>query len=205
MFIKLLFKHIFPFSLSRMNFTNARDFMVANKRPFMHLMILVDEVTLHYKYVAAVENHNSKIIQNINFPDSGFDLMTPYHADSLIGASRMVSHKVNKVDLGVRCSAVLHDSAGNSFNTGYYLYPRSSISKSSIRLANSVGIIDAGYRGPICAMVDVVYGDECFLTAYEKMFQICAPTLVPIIAEVVCDLGEMTSRGEGGFGSTNNV
>ena len=37
---------------------------------------------------------------------------------------------------------------------GYYLYPRSSIVKTGLRLANSVGIIDAGYRGEIIAVVD---------------------------------------------------
>ena len=35
----------------------------------------------------------------------------------------------------------------NNNYLSYYLYPRSSISKLNIRLANSVGIIDSGYRG----------------------------------------------------------
>lgn len=187
-----------------MNFTNACEFMVRNKRPFMHLRILVEDIALLEKYDTTIKNHNLKTIQNIDFPDSGFDLMTPFSSSNTVaGSHKLVNYKVNKLELGVKCAALLHDVDGNSFNTGYYLYPRSSISKSCIRLANSVGIIDAGYRGQICAMVDVVYGDECYLNAYEKMFQICAPSLVPIIAELVDDLGEATTRGEGGFGSTN--
>jgi dUTP pyrophosphatase len=36
-------------------------------------------------------------------------------------------------------------------NVSYYLYPRSSISKTQFILQNNVGIIDAGYRGHIIA------------------------------------------------------
>ena len=36
-------------------------------------------------------------------------------------------------------------------NCSYYLYPRSSISKTPLRMSNSTGIIDAGYRGEIIA------------------------------------------------------
>ena len=38
--------------------------------------------------------------------------------------------------------------------TSYMLVPRSSISKTPLRMANSIGIIDAGYRGEIMAAVD---------------------------------------------------
>ena len=36
----------------------------------------------------------------------------------------------------------------------YYLFPRSSIYKTRYRLANSVGIIDCGYRGNLMAAMD---------------------------------------------------
>lgn len=185
------------------NFTYLCDVMRQNKRPFMQLRVLVEDIDLRSKYETHINAHNQKIIKTIEFPDSGFDLITPYLETNNVGASHMVCHRVNKLDFRVKCSAVLYDSAGNEVNTGYYLYPRSSISKLCIRLANSVGIIDAGYRGNICAMVDVVYADACFLDPYEKLFQICAPGLVPIVVELVNDLGVETVRGEGGFGSTN--
>jgi dUTPase len=44
------------------------------------------------------------------------------------------------------------DLTDNTF-TSYYLYPRSSLSKTSFQLANSVGVIDAGYRGNLMAKV----------------------------------------------------
>ena len=36
----------------------------------------------------------------------------------------------------------------------YYLFPRSSISKTPLRMANSIGLIDGGYRGEIMAVCD---------------------------------------------------
>ena len=186
---------------------NPIDEMLQAQRPFMVLQLLVEDKNLLDIYKKSVVNHNNKILQTIKFPDAGFDLFVPFcHVvNTGVGSHRFVCSKVNKLDMGVKCSALLYDRNGNSVNTGYYLYPRSSISKSCIRLANSVGIIDAGYRGPMIAMVDVVYGDECFLNAYDKMFQICAPGLVPIIVELIDMFEEKTERGEGGFGSTNHI
>lgn len=95
---------------------------------------------------------------------------------------------------------------------GYYLYPRSSIVKTSIRLANSVGIIDSGYRGEIMAVVDkhdtsndwkTVLNRDC--KQYDRLFQICAGDLKPFRVEIVeseCELSCVTERGDGGFGST---
>jgi len=100
---------------------------------------------------------------------------------------------------------------------GYYLYPRSSISKTRMRIANSVGIIDAGYRGDIIAAVDTigVFGSSdiwhvwketlMHIKKYDRYFQICAPDLSPFIVHIVdneSELGEPTARGVGGFGST---
>lgn len=101
-----------------------------------------------------------------------------------------------------------------SYNTGFYMYPRSSLSKTQLRLANSVGIIDSGYRGNLTGMFDVVNinkenrnntNADYIGKAYERYVQICAPGLVPIIVKIVKslkELGDITQRGEGGFGST---
>ena len=88
---------------------------------------------------------------------------------------------------------------------GYFgaIYPRSSIKNYDLRLSNSVGILDSGYRGEIIAAFDFktdsrtarVYrnGDKCcqlIIQKYEK--------IIPIEAG---ELSE-TERGTGGFGST---
>ena len=92
---------------------------------------------------------------------------------------------------------------GKRFNTGFYMYPRSSLSKTPLRLANSVGIIDAGYRGHLIGVFDAT--KNVGVCEYDRLVQICAPGLIPIYVEVVDSedmLGEMTRRGDGGFGST---
>jgi dUTPase len=101
--------------------------------------------------------------------------------------------------------------------TGLYLYPRSSISKTRMRLANSVGIIDAGYRGDIIAAVDTIglFGSNDIwhvwketlspIQKYDRYFQLCAPDLSAFIVHIVeteAELGAPTTRGAGGFGST---
>ena len=116
----------------------------------------------------------------------------------------------------ISCSAQIVETSQNqnqnretsSYNTGYYMYPRSSISKTNLRLANSTGIIDSGYRGHLIGMFDLVNlseNDEYVVNRYDKLLQICAPGLVPIVVEVVNtieELGSETERGAGGFGST---
>jgi len=95
----------------------------------------------------------------------------------------------------------------------YYLYPRSSIYKTPLMLANSVGIIDSGYRGWICSAmrflprkIDEEIGGvfSYHVDPYTKLTQICHPNLLPFLVELVDDESvlESTTRGEGGFGST---
>ena len=100
---------------------------------------------------------------------------------------------------------------------GFYLYPRSSISKTRMRLANSVGIIDAGYRGDLIAAVDTIglFGSSDIwhiwketlspIKKYDRYFQVCAPDLSPFLVHIVeteGDLSPPTERGHGGFGSS---
>lgn len=100
---------------------------------------------------------------------------------------------------------------------GFYLYPRSRISKTRMRLSNSVGIIDAGYRGDLIAAVDTIglFGSSDIwhiwketlspVKKYDRYFQVCAPDLSPFLVHIVeteGDLSPPTERGHGGFGSS---
>ena len=89
----------------------------------------------------------------------------------------------------------------NLDNKAYYLFPRSSISKTPIRLANSIGLIDGGYRGELVGMVDNIYSEDYHVKSGERYFQLVAVDSSPIEFELVEELSE-SSRGEGGFGST---
>lgn len=166
---------------------------------YMYLKIFIDsdDNQLVNRYIQAINDHNLKMINNIYHIDAGFDLFSPSHF-------RFTSNNVNKLDYQVICSALMV-GVDRSFNTGFYMYPRSSISKSHLRLANNVGIIDAGYRGHLMGMFDVIYINEIDVNKFDRHLQICAPGLIPIVVQLVSsreELGEETARGAGGFGST---
>ena len=193
----------------------------------MVLKLFVDSYDNNLKnmYYAAADKHNNKLLNNSEHIDAGFDLFAPGNEEGyeqeiygeqlrFFGIGWDDKNPVNKLDLKVCCSARMFTDSGKNFNTGYYMYPRSSLSKTQLRLANSVGIIDAGYRGHLMGMFDVVNipqdGDDdreadYFGNKFDRYLQICAPGLVPIVVEIVNssnELGEETERGAGGFGST---
>ena len=75
--------------------------------------------------------------------------------------------------------------------------------KTPLILANSMGLIDAGYRGEL---MGVFYNTSEFpftITKGSRLLQICSATLMPVTFELTDTLSE-TSRGEGGYGSTGN-
>jgi len=192
----------------------------------LKLYVDVNDINLIDKYRDAAINHNNKILNNPYHIDAGFDLFAPGAQDSrddnshdpsvlrFYGPGWENQNPVNKLNLRVSCSARIFTDTGKNFNTGYYMHPRSSLSKTALRLANSTGIIDAGYRGHLMGMFDVVnipdnLSDsreaDYFGQKFDRYLQICAPGLVPIIVEIVDsreELGEETARGGGGFGST---
>jgi dUTP pyrophosphatase len=122
--------------------------------------------------------------------DAGFDLFS--EATAAAGTTRIQQQVV----------AAFWDSSLEIFRA-YWMLPRSSISRTPLRLANSVGLIDAGYRGPIMAAVDGMYS----VTENERLFQLASPDLLPWDQVVVVDTipGGSTMRGTGGFGSTGVV
>ena len=83
----------------------------------------------------------------------------------------------------------------------YYLFPRSSISKTPLRMANSIGLIDGGYRGEIMAVCDNIKKENYTVQKGQRLFQLVATDSSAIEYEIVEEL-EMTTRGTGGFGST---
>ncbi len=154
------------------------------------LHILPDEsVKELYEELARV--HNLEVETNL-YANSGFDLPLADNLDNVMIVG------VHKEDYRIKCAMYGETQTPSAF----YLYPRSSISKTPLRLANSVGIIDRGYRGNICAMFDV---KETYIVSKGARFvQICEPSLEPFKVVIVSELNQ-TLRGEGGFGSTGQV
>lgn len=169
----------------------------------MVLNLFVEEGNdiLKNAYLFAAQKHNLSLLQEPHFFNAGFDLFLPEY-------QMFTKLMVNKTSFNVKCSAQLVNlltDNNKQFYTGYYMYPRSSLSKTLLRLANNTGIIDAGYRGPLIGMFDCLTNDEYEVSGFTRLLQICAPGLVPIyvrVIDLIADLGPNTSRGEGGFGST---
>jgi dUTP pyrophosphatase len=126
--------------------------------------------------------------------DAGFDLFTNQK-------TVFESNLPTKLTFGVR--AAYYDVRLAIFRA-YWMLPRSSISKTPLRLANSVGLIDAGYRGPLIAALDC-HTDRYELEINQKFCQLSRPDLLPWddIRIVEAIPGGTTLRGEGGFGSTD--
>jgi dUTP pyrophosphatase len=140
-------------------------------------------------YLKHIETHNEQV--NSSHPNAGFDLFNPQFISS------------NQIILKIDTEIVASMIDENDNNCCFYLYPRSSIYKTNLRLANSVGIIDSGYRGRIIGMFDK--DDECSIVEqYSRLMQICSGDLKPFMV-VICDSTEelgSSNRGIGGFGST---
>lgn len=81
------------------------------------------------------------------------------------------------------------------------LFPRSSISKTSHSLRNSVGVIDSGYRGEIKLRMSVPSGK--LYEIGDKIGQLIILEMPILEIEEVDEL-EDSARNEGGFGSTGN-
>jgi dUTP pyrophosphatase len=118
--------------------------------------------------------------------DAGLDLYVL--EDQIIRAGETA-----KVKLGISCESI--------DGKGYFLFPRSSISKTPLRLANSIGLIDGGYRGEIMAVCDNIKDFEFKINKGDRLFQLVAANLSSIDFKIVNELS-VTDRGSGGFGST---
>jgi dUTP pyrophosphatase len=127
-------------------------------------------------------------------------------------------------DAGMDLTAVTmeYDNHGNiSYGTGLaveipkgyvgLIFPRSSVSKTQLALANSVGVIDSGYRGElICKFKPTLMlcdeGSEPEESVIYKEGERVAQLMIIPHPEVEFEESEeleKTERGNGGFGSTN--
>jgi dUTP pyrophosphatase len=144
-------------------------------------------------YKGHVEKHNQSIL-NDPFPNAGFDLFVPETTTVQSTNSTMIS-------MNVKCEMLDHYRKPS----GFYMFARSSISKTPLMLANHTGVIDSGYRGFLIG----AFRGLNLLKTYEvekntRLLQICHPSLCPIFVMMVDNIGDLstTERGSGGFGST---
>ncbi len=99
-------------------------------------------------------------------------------------------------------------------------FPRSSVSKYNLLLANSIGLIDADYRGEVLLRFKYIWQPEDYKIRidnllegtpnlkkiYNKNDKICQlkVTKVENVEFLLVNELDSTNRGEGGFGSTDD-
>lgn len=103
-------------------------------------------------------------------------------------------------------------SYGNMIKTGVkiqlpegwlaMILPRSSMGvKTPLRLSNSVGLIDSGYRGELGVIYDNTSDNDYSITAGDRIAQLLVMPSYRFQAKVV-DILTDSDRGEGGFGAS---
>ena len=159
------------------------------------LRLFIEPVSMEFAavYKTAADAYNRTPPSERN---SGFDL----HCD-LADVNNKYSSYSSLIGQGCRAVAVDKEGVPRAF----WLTPRSSISKTPLRLANSLGLIDGTYRGILkAAFVGI---DDYKITPHERLVQLAAGDLRPWLEVVVVDAlpGPETLRGAGGFGSTGKA
>tara|TARA_Y100000816_G_scaffold262303_1_gene219886 strand:- start:469 stop:906 length:438 start_codon:yes stop_codon:yes gene_type:complete len=118
--------------------------------------------------------------------DSGLDLF-------IIENQLVKAGETKLINLGICCES--------TNGCSYFLMPRSSISLTPLRMSNSIGLIDGGYRGELKVSVDNISDDPFKLQKGNRFFQLVAMNGDSISFIITEHLSE-TNRGKRGFGST---
>lgn len=173
---------------------------ISNLPNYAVLYISTENEELYKKYIELSSNHNNKLLSS-SHPDSGVDIYIPDNVT-------FDKHFESKfVDMQIKTKMVYYDSSNKTaLDCGFYSYPRSSLSKTDLMLANHTGIIDSGYRGNLIGAFrwlpsnpdDITYT----IIKHTRLLQVCHPTLCPVYISLVDRIDDDTERGDGGFGST---
>ena len=135
-----------------------------------------------------------------NNDNAGFDLFVPEDVMFQPGERKLVSMGVKGVMVNNDKHIPYSDDPNPTVH--YYMYPRSSISKTGLILCNSVGIIDRTYRGEIMAFLWNSTNSVVYVKGGDRLVEIVAPDMGHIRNISVVGALDETSRGDGGFGSS---
>lgn len=125
--------------------------------------------------------------------DSGLDLFTVENITIQPGETLLV-------DLGIQCQLRSKKILNKEKYHSYFMLPRSSISKTPLRLANSIGLIDSEYLGNIKAALQNTSTTPFTLNKGERYVQLVRGDLGEISFKLTEQL-RSTDRTSG-FGST---
>lgn len=117
---------------------------------------------------------------------AGLDLYCPFHI-------KVPADSQKKIPLGIAVE-IPKGHMG-------LLVPRSSMSKTPLRCANSVGIIDADYRGEISIAYENISCSDYMIFRGDRIAQLIIVPIAVVDVEEAQTLSE-TERGAGEYGST---
>ena len=117
---------------------------------------------------------------------AGLDLYCPFHI-------KIPADSQKKIPLGIAVE-IPKGHMG-------LLVPRSSMSKTPLRCANSVGIIDADYRGELSIAYENVSCNDYTIFRGDRIAQLIIVPIAIVDVEEAQTLSE-TERGDCGYGST---
>lgn len=179
-FCDLIFSKVFPISNSYLKsmFLHYRNYMNINP------------ICSFYFYK---ENKLAITPTKNRYSDVGYDI-------SIISEYKKINDITSLYDTGLKIEI--------PFGYYYTLVPRSSISKSNYRLSNSIGVIEKSYKGNLLVALDKIISNDINTQMEIKYpFKCCQIIFYPqiYINSIECfDIDMNTSRGVGGFGSSDN-
>ena len=183
-------------------YLNLKANYASTSTNFCILKLAISDSILNDEYIKRVGDHNKKVLSNL-YVDSGFDVYVPKEEEF------DVEIETKFIDMQIK-TEMLYCNVERDLVTAspFLMYPRSSISKTPLMLANHVGVIDAGYRGSIIGafrwIANTGNPDEIYVVRKDtRLVQLCHPSLCPIFVVLVEENALTPSeRGAGGFGST---
>jgi len=152
------------------------------------------------------ENTYQDLVKKDNYHgDSGIDIYMPNEV--IISAHSQVKVKLG-LHAAVRKKTKMNFPGSVDYcvmeSASFFLLPRSSISKTPLRLSNSIGLIDSGYRGELLVYLDNISDEDYCIKQGDRLFQLVNASLSPFsqIIENETEPEDETERGAGGHGSS---
>lgn len=138
---------------------------------------------------------------NINIKKTHPDAVIPKYAKSgdagmdLVAVGKIETELYVEYDLGLAFE-IPEGFAG-------LIFPRSSLSKYHLSLANHVGIVDSGFRGNVTARFKKTL-DRPHVNLYNVGDKVCQIMIIPHPKIEFTEVEELsdTERGSGGYGSS---
>ena len=141
---------------------------------------------------------------NIKIKKLHKDAVIPFYASEGAAGMDLTATEIEVVDEKDHGYISYKTGLAMEIPVGYMglLFPRGSVSKTGLIMANCVGVVDADYRGDIEARFKYVAGSKKY-DAGDRVAQIIILPFPTIEFEEVEELTQ-TERGEGGHGSTGS-